>query len=1030
MDKSTDFRDIGRIIDWLKDEETICLDYETSGLDTYSKDFRLAGIALSNLSGESTYVHINSLCEPGFPQEEFDRLKGQFGEFLRSRKRILVYNLTYECAVTLSQFDVDLSNCIDVMMLMKVVDRGGSLKDVSAREFGIQNWDVITDWWCRHLNQVAKHLKPVGHRDRNEIIWMNLGTIKKKAPSLFDPPSKKEVKRTVFDLNTYYEEHMNENMKKEVIKCVKYWLKGVKPPVKLKPEYFDGSNAELVEFVARNSVLPANRFVDALIAEFPFIGLINKKKLFLTLREQDIYQGINFFLDMCERYKVSGLARERIHNLVMNRPKEITSNPKYKNFLEIPREITVEYACLDAHYTTKLYQKTTEEIENLGLEHVPPIFNREAMLAFELERNGVAWDYERALELDKAYDKVLLAVACEFLTIPKVKRVYELTENKIIKLASLGDFSKMDDTLKLTKTSDEAKGLFTDLFHSDTVKVAMLLYHCSSNRSNKKFKLLKTLNPLVDHLSKIETTRQKIAVLEERSDHILAWFKKHLLRWVNDPNKSLAKQEEAMIVSSIGKITSAAQGHFNVIYESMSQILGIDIDDESTWVLDEFKALILMRKIKKLIKVKQSFIHGKMGIKSVRIVKQEDLEKAHVPRYNLQLDEEINKLYIINSNFLPLGTYSKRWISSNIHTVPPGTDVMDLRISRWDGVRIHFDYSQHEVRVLAHITGDEKMLQMFSEGGDFHKKVASQIWNKPENMISDTERRASKGATFSIIYGSGLNSFAKAYTDGNREMAKQVMDGFYSTFVGVAEWIKERHVEALLTGSVKTMWGDSINVNVPPQVLDMTTQEKLEMLESNFYGVQVDNTTEEGSRTLMYKTMDSMRRAQNVPIQSVASHIAADSIYGMAEAMRKDGLRANMDCFTHDAGDIDADVMAMFPIFKNLWTVAVEQVRDKYGLKVIVDSEIGVSGNEMIEMKNVRVSEDYSTLSFGFDGKKRSVEKLVDKIKSKGISVSIDVTGGEEKRKPLSELFTTTDAYSMDYGKDLPHIKGRMEISR
>ena len=105
------------------------------------------------------------------------------------------------------------------------------------------------------------------------------------------------------------------------------------------------------------------------------------------------------------------------------------------------------------------------------------------------------------------------------------------------------------------------------------------------------------------------------------------------------------------------------------------------------------------------------------------------------------------------------------------------------------------DYSQMEVRTLSAISKDENMLELFHSGKDFHTQTAAAIWGKPPEEITPAERRYSKTATFSLLYGSAVSSFAKNYCNGDMAMAEKIYGGFFKAYPRVQEWVEERHKE-------------------------------------------------------------------------------------------------------------------------------------------------------------------------------------------------------------------------------------------
>ena len=375
-----------------------------------------------------------------------------------------------------------------------------------------------------------------------------------------------------------------------------------------------------------------------------------------------------------------------------------------------------------------------------------------------------------------------------------------------------------------------------------------------------------------------------------------------------------------------------------------------------------------------------------------------------------------NPVHILTTDFNPVSTRSKRWKSS-IHTIPAGTDLMDLRKSRWGGCRVHFDYSQHEIRALAYVSQDSNLQAAFQSGEDIHQTIAASVWKKPFDDVTEAERKFSKGASFSIIYGSGIKSFADLYTDGDMKEAKSIMDTFFENFPAVKTFIHEKHMEAIMTGQVTTVWGNPLKVDFPEKVLEFSNRHKEAILEGKFIGCNSMDRS---------KVKAAFRRAQNAPIQAMASSIAAESIYEISRRMKDD--KCVIDCFTHDAGDVDIDMSAIFKLFRIIPEHTVEMPKSRYGFTAKCDTEIGISGNSLLKMKDTRVTDD--SLEFHFEGKMNAFLKLEKAVERNGLKFDYSDLSIEEKRVPVGEMFKTKGAFSSEYGTVVKRASGNISIHR
>ena len=116
------------------------------------------------------------------------------------------------------------------------------------------------------------------------------------------------------------------------------------------------------------------------------------------------------------------------------------------------------------------------------------------------------------------------------------------------------------------------------------------------------------------------------------------------------------------------------------------------------------------------------------------------------------------------------------------------------------------DYSQIELRVMAHLSQDENMIRVFAEGHDLHAATASNIYKKPINEVTRDERTKSKRANFGIIYGITVFGLSERL-DISRDEAKLLIDGFFDTFPKVKDYMEHAKAEARTKGYVETLFG-------------------------------------------------------------------------------------------------------------------------------------------------------------------------------------------------------------------------------
>ena len=116
------------------------------------------------------------------------------------------------------------------------------------------------------------------------------------------------------------------------------------------------------------------------------------------------------------------------------------------------------------------------------------------------------------------------------------------------------------------------------------------------------------------------------------------------------------------------------------------------------------------------------------------------------------------------------------------------------------------DYSQIELRVMAHLSCDKNMIEAFREGDDIHAATAAKIFKKPLDEVSKEERRKAKTANFGIIYG--ISAFGLAERMGvSRTEAKQLIDGYFITYPQIKEYMDQSIQKARINGYIETISG-------------------------------------------------------------------------------------------------------------------------------------------------------------------------------------------------------------------------------
>ena len=356
------------------------------------------------------------------------------------------------------------------------------------------------------------------------------------------------------------------------------------------------------------------------------------------------------------------------------------------------------------------------------------------------------------------------------------------------------------------------------------------------------------------------------------------------------------------------------------------------------------------------------------------------------------------------------------------------SELQDLRISRFDdGIRVYFDYAQMEVRVLAALANEDKLRDAFNEGKDIHRFIASKIYKKPEDRITDGERKNAKQSVFALLYGKSVENFAEEVFKGDIAEAQKLFNDFFDGFPQIRKYVEEKHRESLRTGKVTSMFGDPMYVDMPEYALTLSDSLK-DMLVKDTYGDSYSiHPNPETDNDMKYKIGKALRNAQNYPIQNTGSALAAICIENIVKFIKKEKLSTKVDCFTHDSATIDSQIKDLPYLLTSLKEEAVTIPREKYNVPVDIDYKIGISGNKMLSLSDTTIEGDI--IKSGYDGELETLNLLVEKFKAWGVEVSYTIDDQKEDIVPLEELFTTKRAYSSNVGLPFTVVSGNIELN-
>lgn len=234
----------------------------------------------------------------------------------------------------------------------------------------------------------------------------------------------------------------------------------------------------------------------------------------------------------------------------------------------------------------------------------------------------------------------------------------------------------------------------------------------------------------------------------------------------------------------------------------------------------------------------------------------------------------------IHSSFNQTETRTGRISSTepNLQNIPVRTELgreMRKFFCAADGwVLVDADYSQIELRVLAHIANDEKMIAAFRNGDDIHSITASQVFNLPIEMITPEMRVRAKAVNFGIVYGIGAFSLGKDIGVSTKE-ASRYIHKYLEHYSGVDRYMNAVVEQAKRDGYVETMFG---------------RRRYLPELSSSKHTMRAFGE----------------RVARNMPIQGTAADIIKIAMVRVDERLRREGLRARLILQVHDELIVEA----------------------------------------------------------------------------------------------------------------------------
>jgi DNA polymerase-1 len=237
----------------------------------------------------------------------------------------------------------------------------------------------------------------------------------------------------------------------------------------------------------------------------------------------------------------------------------------------------------------------------------------------------------------------------------------------------------------------------------------------------------------------------------------------------------------------------------------------------------------------------------------------------------------------LHTSYNQTGTVTGRLSSSdpNLQNIPIRTElgrhVRRAFVAEEGWQLIAADYSQVELRVLAHVSGDEGLLGAFARGEDIHASTAAAILDLPLDKVTSNQRRLAKSVNFGLSYGQTAYGLAQA-TGLTRPEAEDFIDTYFERFPKVREYIERTKVLAARQGYVETLLGRR---RYFPEL-------------------------EPSSKASHYARQAAERMAINAPIQGTAADIIKIAMIRLHQALQEHGLLSRIILQVHDELIVEA----------------------------------------------------------------------------------------------------------------------------
>ena len=300
------------------------------------------------------------------------------------------------------------------------------------------------------------------------------------------------------------------------------------------------------------------------------------------------------------------------------------------------------------------------------------------------------------------------------------------------------------------------------------------------------------------------------------------------------------------------------------------------------------------------------------------ILEQRGLKKllsTYVDAFPLLISERTGKIHTsFNQTVASTGRLSST--NPNLQNIPirdeRGREMRKVFIPDEGCIFLSSDYSQIELRIMAHLSGDSNMVEAFNKGQDIHAATAAKIFKIPIDDVTGDMRRKAKTANFGIIYGITPFGLSERLNIPRSE-AKELIDEYFVTFPGVKRYMDECITNARVKGYVETIFG-----------------RKRFLADINSRNATVRGYAE--------------RNAINAPIQGSAADIIKAAMISIFDRLRQKGMRSKMILQVHDELNFNVVPDELEAVRK----IVTEEMENICKLSVPLKTDLGAGGNWLV----------------------------------------------------------------------------------